>query len=115
MLDWSALSTSIGSAKRVPALVRALVSDKGDEDRRVAYVALRDGLRGGGIVSTSAAPTVPLLFEILASRKDGAHRAGWLIAEALTTGHERVLANARGKIGGAVAGVRVVVRKQSAS
>jgi hypothetical protein len=114
-LDWSALRTSVGSAKRVPALVRALVGDKGDADRRAAYVALRDGLRGCGVVSTSAAPTVPLLCDVLASGKEGAHRAGWLIAEALTAGHERVLANAHATIGGASAAVRAAVREHGAA
>jgi hypothetical protein len=113
-VDWSSLSTSNGPAKRVPALVHALVASKTDEERNEAYVALRDGLRGRGVVSTSAAPTVPLLCDVLASGKEGAHRAGWLIAEALTASHERVLANTHAKIRGAIAAVRAAVRDHGA-
>jgi hypothetical protein len=42
-------------------------------------------------------------------------KSGWLIAEALTAGHERVLANPRAKIRGAVVAVGAAVREQRAA
>jgi hypothetical protein len=49
---------------------------------------------------------------VLASGKEGAHKAGWLIAEALTAGHQRVFADAAAEVTGAVAAVRAAVAKQ---
>ncbi len=108
--DWKALKSAQGPATRVPALARALVEGKTADDRKAAYLALRAGLRGEGVVYPAAAPTVALLCDALAGKKPGAHWAGFLIGEALTAGHRRVLADAAAKLTGDVAAVRAVVR-----
>ena len=96
-LDWKTLKTAKGTATRVPALVQALVGGRTPNDRYQAHFTLNEGLRGDGVVSTSAAATVPLLCQVLASQKPDAHRAAWLVAEALTAGHERVFADPTGQ------------------
>ncbi|HEY3818799.1 MAG TPA: hypothetical protein VGL81_16625 [Polyangiaceae bacterium] len=108
-VEWKTLKTAKGPATRVPALVKALVDGKTPQDRQVAYFTLNQGLHADGAVSPSAAPTVPLLAEVLASHKAGAHRAAWLMGEALTAGHERVLVNPDAPVGGSVDEVRKAV------
>src|SRR5580704_4898704 len=108
-VDWKALKTARGSASRVPSLVKALVEGKTLQDRAAAYYTLSQGLYADGVVGPSAAPTVTLLCEVLANRQEGAHRAAWLMGEALTAGHERVLSDTDASIGGAIADVRKAV------
>jgi hypothetical protein len=99
-VDWKALKTAKGPASRVPALVKVLVDGKTPQDRSTAYWTLQQGLHVNGVLTSSVPPTVALLLDVFATRKEGAHRAAWLIGEALAAGHDRLLADAEASVGG---------------
>ena len=107
-IDWKALKTAKGSASRVPALVKALVGGT-PQDRSTAFWTLRPGLHVNGVLASSVPPTVALLLDVFATRKEGAHRAAWLIGEALAAGHDRLLADAKASAGGPADEARAAV------
>lgn len=64
-------------------------------------------------MSPAGPPAIALLCQVLASGKDGAHRAGWLIGDVPTAWHERVFADPSVVVGGAAteAAAAVVMNK----
>ncbi len=103
-VDWKRLRTVRGVGTRVPSQIKALSGNP--EERQLAFGALVDSLAVDGTVSDAAPPAIPLLCNALANGKDGGYLAAWLIGEAVTAGHMRLLLDPQAPVAGPVAAAR---------
>ena len=89
-VDWKKLKGVTGPATRMPAYIKALVAEAA-ADREAAYRALNESLYTAGVVSEAAASAMPLLFDVVATGREGAFLAAWLIGDTLAADHLHAL------------------------